>query len=382
MLGPRGTGTGAGSGRPAPAADVVVAPGRRLREVSLRIWFDADNGPHVLILRPLAAELTRRGHQVSFTARDRAGTCELLDLYGLAFARVGREFGTGRWHKVGGTLGRAAVLARRARRWRPDVSFGHGSRSLPLASALLGIPSVTMYDYEWVDPTLFNVLCRTILLPDVVDPARCADAGIRGTRVRRYPGLKEHLYLGDQALEPAPVQADLGLRPDRVKVLLRPPATKAHYHNPDAEILLQEILRLLVAREDVQVVFLSRDPSQVELLGDIPRERVIMPQRVYDGPSLVAAMDLVISGGGTMTREAAVLGVPSYSYFRGRTGRVDESLESAGRLVMLRSAAEVPAKLQLTRRTAPVSAPDSAALVGFICDAIEAAATRARSVSV
>ena len=36
----------------------------------------------------------------------------------------------------------------------------------------------------------------------------------------------------------------------------------------------------------------------------------------------------MISGGGTMTREAAVLGVPSYSFFRGREGQVDAWLES------------------------------------------------------
>jgi hypothetical protein len=342
----------------------------------VRFWFDADNSPHVLILRPVAEELARRGHQVHFTARDRAGTCELLELYGLAFERVGTEFGKGKLRKVRGTLERSLRLARVASRWRPDVSFGHGSRSLPPASKLLGIPSVTMYDYEWVDPTLFNLLCCNILLPDVVDLERCREAGIRGSGVRHYPGLKEHIYLGARSLEPDPILADLGLLPGRVKVLVRTPATQAHYHNPEAEVILREILQVLAERDDVQVVYLSRGADQAALLGDLPRERVVVPQRVYDGPSLVAGMDLVISGGGTMTREAAVLGVPSYSYFRGRFGRVDESLESSGRLIMLNSAADVREKLRLESRTTPAAAPDSAPLVRFICDVLEATGTR------
>ncbi len=339
----------------------------------MRIWFDADNGPHVLILGPLARELERRGHEVRFTARDRTSTCELLDLYGLPYVRVGREYGKGMAAKVAGTLGRAVALALAGARWRADVSFGHGSRALPLASRLLGVPTVTMYDYEWVDARLFNRTCRTILLPDVIDRERCRAAGIDPARVVGYPGFKEHLYLGQRPLDPT-VAADLGLRGDRIAVLLRPPATRAHYHNPEAEAILREILALVAERPDVQLVYLARQDEQLAWADAVPADRLIVPRRVYDGPSLVAAMDLMVSGGGTMTREAAILGVPSYSFFRGRTGRVDESLERQGRLIVLRSPGEVRERLRLRRREGEVRAPDGAPLVGFICDRILEAA--------
>ena len=35
----------------------------------MKIWFDADNGPHVLIMKPLVRELERRGHTILVTAR-------------------------------------------------------------------------------------------------------------------------------------------------------------------------------------------------------------------------------------------------------------------------------------------------------------------------
>jgi hypothetical protein len=57
---------------------------------------------------------------------------------------------------------------------------------------------------------------------------------------------------------------------------------------------------------------------------------------VLDGPELVWNARLVAGGGGTMTREAAVLGVPSVSFFMGRPGRVDEYLASLGRLESVR----------------------------------------------
>jgi len=42
-----------------------------------------------------------------------------------------------------------------------------------------------------------------------------------------------------------------------------------------------------------------------------------------------------------MTREAAVLGVPSYSFFMGRPGKVDMELISRGNLRMLKDVAQV-----------------------------------------
>lgn len=339
----------------------------------MKIWFDADNGPHVLIMRPLVGELVRRGHEVVFTARDRTKTCELLDLYDLDYVKVGGEYGRGMSGKVKGTLGRAWDLVRVMRGSNVAVSYGHGSRALPLASRLLGIPTVTMYDYEWVNARLFNLCCRSILLPDAITKQRCAEAGIAAERVVSYPGFKEELYLGIGEFDMT-IPAQLGLRPEAVKVLLRPPATTAHYHNPDAEILLATILEQLAAAGDVQLVYLPRTDDQRELPARAGLRDVIIPNKVYDGPSLVAATDLVISGGGTMTREAAILGIPSCSFFRGREGMVDEVLAASGRLVLLASPDDVRQKLKVAVRKGPVARPDPQALVQFICNSITDAA--------
>lgn len=342
----------------------------------MRVWFDADNAPHVLIMRPLAAELARRGHEVHFTARDRASTCELMALYGLAFTRVAGEFGPGKTGKVAGTLGRAVALARAMRKWRADVSFGHGSRALPLASRLLGVPSMTMYDYEWVNPVIFNLACRRILLPAAIDPARCREAGIRVDKVSSYPGYKEELYLAGTPRD-SDLRRELGLRDDRVQVLLRPPATTAHYHNPEAEVLLDLLLDRLEKMPNVQLIWLGRGQDQSGILANRHFAHLVIPEKVFDGPSLVSAMDLVIGGGGTMTREAAILGIPSYSFFRGRAGRVDETLESEGRLVMLKGPADVATKVDCRKRTHPPVPRDNTALVAHITDEIVAVGRRA-----
>ncbi|MCP4574625.1 MAG: DUF354 domain-containing protein [bacterium] len=344
----------------------------------MKIWFDADNGPHVLIMRPLADALAARGHDVFFTARDRTNTCELLDLYGFEYLRVGGLYGNGMLGKIGGTLRRAWALAGTARRRRPDVSFGHGSRALPIASRLLRVPSLTMYDYEWVDPRIFNWGCKKILLPEAIGEERRREAGISAPKAVAFPGYKEILYLGGKELDTSVAQS-LGLREGSTHVLLRPPATTAHYHNAESEVLLAAILKKLAAADDVQLVFLPRTEDQHGLPTAAGMDNVIIPDRVYDGPSLIAAMDLVISGGGTMTREAAIMGVPSFSFFRGRSGMVDEDLAERKKLVLLDSVEAVADRLTVERRTGRILLPDPASLVEFIADQIAAASRSQRA---
>jgi hypothetical protein len=62
---------------------------------------------------------------------------------------------------------------------------------------------------------------------------------------------------------------------------------------------------------------------------------VFVPDRAVDGRSLVAFADVLVSAGGTMNREAAVLGTPVWSIFEGRLGAVDERLAAEGRLRFL-----------------------------------------------
>jgi uncharacterized protein len=312
------------------------------RATPLRIWFDADNAPHVLVMKPIAMELVKRGHEVFFTARDRSSTCELLDLYGLPYHRVGGgsvKSGTGR---MAATLKRAVRLVAMVRPMKPDLSFGHGSRSLPIASWLLGVPTVTMYDYEWVNPLIFNRFCSAILLPEVIGPDRAREAGINLRKVRFFPGLKEELYLSGQVFRDSPSQVG-ELTGGKPYILLRPPAVTAHYHNPMSEIIFEALLENLSDRPELSVVMIPRSRSDPSTAKAIERGARI-PDRVFDGPELVWNARFVAGGGGTMTREAAVLGVPSASFFMGHKGRVDEHLESLGRLIFLENA-EAASKL-------------------------------------
>ena len=103
------------------------------------------------------------------------------------------------------------------------------------------------------------------------------------------------------------------------------------------------------------MVVLPRTPKQGQEIGAAWPElcgsgRLVIPKQVVDGLNLIWHSDLVISGGGTMNREAAALGVPVYSIFRGTIGAVDHYLADNGRMVLLESPTDLPTKLAVKRR--------------------------------
>jgi predicted glycosyltransferase len=102
--------------------------------------------------------------------------------------------------------------------------------------------------------------------------------------------------------------------------------------------------------EGTHVVVLARTTEQRQALRALDPQ-LIIPERAVDGRSLAALGDLVVSAGGTMIREAAVLGTPVWSIFEGRPGAVDEQLVAEGRVRLLRDADELTiAKAPAERR--------------------------------
>jgi predicted glycosyltransferase len=80
---------------------------------------------------------------------------------------------------------------------------------------------------------------------------------------------------------------------------------------------------------------------------------MLVTKAAVNGLNLVWFSDLVVSGGGTMNREAAALGVPVYSIFRGKIGAVDRYLADHGRMTMVATVAEVHRKINLVRWNRP-----------------------------
>jgi predicted glycosyltransferase len=142
--------------------------------------------------------------------------------------------------------------------------------------------------------------------------------------------LKEEYYLSDFAPDPS-VPSALGVDPERVLVVLRPPPDVSLYHRK-ANRLFTEVLALLGNRDDVHAVVIPRTAQQNAFARAMRFPSLIVPDGAVDAQSLIAQADLVVSAGGTMNRESVALGTPVYTTYGGRLGGVDEWLIREGRL--------------------------------------------------
>ena len=311
-----------------------------------RIWIDLANSPHVLLFAPLVERLRGRGFEVLLTARDFAQTVPLLEQYGLEAEVIGGHTGSGRGRKTARMLGRTAALVRWARRRRIDLAVSHNSYAQCLAAKLLRIPAATLMDYEHQPASHLSFrLADRVIVPFPFPDSALRRFGASPGRTRRYQGLKEEIYLAEFAPDPSfpaklaaaldpPVPPDWNLEKDPVAVL-RPPARFALYHGFENRLFLDALDRIASAA-NVRVVFSPRTPAQAaEVLSrGIANLRVL--SRGVRGLDLLRAADLVVSAGGTMNREAALLGTPAYSVLAAPLGAVDLWLIEQGRLIFLR----------------------------------------------
>jgi uncharacterized protein len=310
----------------------------------VRVWIDITNSPHVLFFAPIIRRLEEQGHTVTLTARKYAQTEQLLARYGLVAVITGQHRGKGMPAKALGLVNRTTHLIAQARKGGYHVAVGHNSNDLAVAAWTLGIPQLTMFDYEYAQVSHhLNVrLVDEVVVPDAIPLSRLAPYGATPDKVFRYPGLKEEYYLYD--FDPdTTVLEQLEIDPRRVVGVLRPPPDVTLYHRVENPYF-DEVVKTLAAKRNVTLVVTPRTEEQRAHYRALAHKNLLVPERAVDALSLISAADFVIGAGGTMNREAVALGTPAYTMFAGRLGAVDEKLIAEGRLKRAYAAEDVLVK--------------------------------------
>ena len=307
----------------------------------MRIWVDFTNTAHVIVLRPLVERLEAAGHDVALTARPLSHTVELLEEWGRPHTVIGRHGGVHRRDKALAAADRVRRLLGWARGRRFDRGLAHGSTDLPPVARLLGFPNTTMFDYEWA-ALQHHVNCRLatrVLVPDAIPPGRLARYGAatswsatRGSRRSTTCRTSSPTARCRRRSGPEGERSCASCAPRR------PTRSTSAGRRPRCSP------RCCAARRPTSASAPSCWPAPTEQRADVRAlglDRVVVPERTVDGRSLVALADVLVSAGGTMNREAAVLGTPVWSMFEGPLGGVDEQLVREGRLKLLADAGAI-----------------------------------------
>ena len=342
----------------------------------MRVWIDLSNSPHPLLFVPVARRLEQLGHSVLVTARDNAQTVELARERWPAVVVIGEPSPKGRFAKARTLARRVVELRRWADAARPDVALSHNSYAQIVTAYQLRVPAVTAMDFEHQPANhLAFRLARTVLLPSALEHTRTRRQGATAGKTRYYPGLKEELYLGDFRPDTSVLER-LGIARanGETLVIARPAPDRATYH-PFENPLFLDCVRAVLRDAHATVVVLPRHSEQRRALENLRLPRCVVAGRAIDSRSLLSQGDLMLGAGGTMTREAALMGVPTLSLFAGPRPAVDSWLEQRGFMRVIRSVHELPPVERGQRQDRlPALRERGGRLVSHFCDAVEASA--------
>jgi predicted glycosyltransferase len=314
----------------------------------MKIWIDLANSPHVLFFRPIIKALQARGHETLITTRHFAETVPLADRYGLIHTTVGAHGGKKILGKVIATVHQTLNSIQFVRGQGINLAVSHNSYTHALAACCLRIPLVTIMDYEHQPANHISFrLAKRVLVPKTFSEEALRKYGASKARSARYDGMKEDVYLADFRPDPA-FLTTLGIPPEKIIVTMRPPALVATYHrfqNPFFDGLLEYIL----SQPNTYVILLPRTLDQRCKYEQIQLINMMVPAQTLDGPNLIYHSDLMISAGGTMNREATVLGTPVYTVFKGELGSIDRYLIQSGKMVQIKGPVDIP-KIRLEKK--------------------------------
>ena len=317
----------------------------------MKIWVDLCHPPHAAFFAPQIAAWQKLGHEVIVTVRERYQVADLCDAKGIEYTVIGKEYGKSRLSKIRGVLSRTMALYRFIRPHHPDVAVSQGSQYQVLASSILKCFCVFMTDYEHIFLGIPKYLADKLIFPFMLKDIILHDKKIPEHKAAFYPGLKEEVYVHKFQPDESIIR-ELNLNLNHIIVVLRPPEQRAHYHVPESQVLFDAMVGCLAKMDNIQIVFLARSEAERESLRNHPdyNQNFIIPETAVNGLNLIWFSDAVIGGGGTMNREAAVLGVPVYSIFKGQQGGIDRWLEEQKKMTFIHSKVQIQ-QLKLSKRS-------------------------------
>jgi predicted glycosyltransferase len=305
----------------------------------MRWWVDIANAPHATLFRPVVRRLREEGDEVLVTVWDRGQTLPLAlgawpeaRVVGVpGFRGALRAKATAIWD-------RASALASEIAGTGVEVALGHNSYSQLVAARRRRLPSITMMDYEHQPANhLAFRLADVVVTPAAVGHDALKRYGVRPCDLVHYDGFKEEIALAEFRPDPT-FRASIGVGSGERVAVVRPAAEGALYHRRRNTLCDDVIDRL--ARAGCTVILTPRTADQAGRYAG--RAGVTVLRTPVSGADLLFSADAVVGAGGTMTREAAVLGVPTWSIFEGRPAAVDRALHDLGRLRFLRAAEDLP----------------------------------------
>lgn len=258
----------------------------------MKVWYDACTGKHTRFGAVIGKRMRASGHEFIFTTREHPDTIPLSEVLGEKPLVVGKYNPSTLSSRLEESAGRILEFARLFKNNKPDVAIAHQSVELCRVAFGLGIPIILTADtpHAYAVNRLTIPFAHTVVVSEALP--RSFTTQYCAQNVVPFRGVDEVAWIKSYK----PTETNL----EKPLILLRQVETKAAYakDKPDTTKTLAEQLSMFG-----KVHLVERYNASGETFG--------IKTDFEDTANLVANADLVVSYGGTISREAALQGVPS-----------------------------------------------------------------------
>lgn len=225
---------------------------------------------------------------------------------------VGKHGGHEKSKKLKASLERTQKMLPIIDKFAPDVTVSFCSPEAARISFGLGIRHVAYSDSPHAEAVmrLSVPYVQKLLIPWIISKKEFVRFGISENNIVQYRSIDAALIVKRKSKNYS--RDDFCLNNNKT-ILVRSEESYAAYfsNNMQSIRIIREITK---ACSNYNIVILGRYLSQINQLKREFGSKIIVMDKVIDGKALLELTDIFVGSGGTMTAEAALMGVPTISY--------------------------------------------------------------------
>jgi predicted glycosyltransferase len=251
-----------------------------------------------------------KNHKILCTSRNYREVVELSRIKNVKLRLIGKHGGSEKKGKLYSSIQRMSRLLDEITRFSPDLTISFCSPEAARIAYGIGIKHIAFSDSPHAEAVMKLAVpfVQKLLIPWIIPKSEFVKYGIAKKDIIHYRSIDAAVIVKERTKIKK-------INVDRTKktIVIRPEESEAAYIRGEtkSDKIIDEIRKM---NNLYNIIVLARYVPQKNRLKEKFGKKIIITDKVVDGKSLLNITDLFIGSGGTMTAEAALMGVPTISY--------------------------------------------------------------------
>ena len=254
----------------------------------------------------------QKKNQVVLTSRNYREVTKLAKLRKLNLKFIGKHGGEEKYDKLEASTNRINQLSKIIKKQSPDIAVSFCSPEAARVSYGLGIKHVAFSDSPHAEAVmrLTVPLVQKLLIPWIIPKQEFVKFGIDKKNILQYRAIDASII----AKRELGKKSTISHNKKRKTILIRVEEDQAAYSSKNNKRTISIINNIIKELSNENILVLGRYGKQISVLKKAFGNKVKIINKVVDGKDVLSSVDVFVGSGGTMTAEAALLGIPTISY--------------------------------------------------------------------